>query len=122
MSRSRALAVVLAVAGLLGLWRAPADADDPPGWPLAACAIAPDGSPVHCRCLFSDPVGLPVDDPAECPPPVPTTVVDCWLPTGEPCEPSSTTSTTTYVPTPADVNDLPIEPAPVVDLEPRFTG
>lgn len=92
--------------------------DEPPGWPNAACAIDPDGAPVHCRCLFSDPVGLPVDDPAECPPPTPTStvVVDCWLPSGEPC---STTSTTLYRPTPADRNDLPVEP---VLVEPAFTG
>lgn len=110
------LGSLLALALLVGLRTA--SADDVP--PLAACARGPDGEPIHCRCLYSDPVGLPVDDPADCPEPPPppsTTVVDCWLPSGEPCS----SSTTVYVPTPADVNDLPIEPEPVV-LEPRFTG
>ena len=94
---------------------------DVPPW--VACAFGPDGEPIRCRCQFSDPVGMLVDDPADCPEPPPpsTTVVDCWLPTGEPC---SSSTTTVYDPTPADVNDLPIEPTPVVPvvLEPTFTG
>lgn len=87
------------------------------GLPDAACARDPQGQPVHCRCLHSKPQGMPVADPASCPP-APVVIVDCVDPSGAPC-PGPTTSSSVYVPTAADVNDAPAEP---VLGSPGFTG
>lgn len=107
-----ALLVVMAVA------TAGASTPDPPG---AVCGRDPNGQPVHCRCLYSDPVGLPVDDPADCPPappPTSTTVVDCFDPAGNPCSTTSTTEPSPLV----DERRLPSAPAHPIPSAPAFTG